>query len=551
MKEVIRTKEIHEWIYPEKIVVSEKTENTERLLTVRTQQVPLYTQDFVTIQPNGYFVLDFGKEYTGGVRIMVYRAESPTFSVKGRIRFGESVGECMAELGEKNANNHHSVRDMEVDIVNLSDFRAGSSAFRFVRFDNLGEYPIKLLAIYLDYVHSDAKTIGTFECNDGIVNDIFQASQRTVFLNMQNGVIWDGVKRDRLVWAGDLNVEMLTAFYSYGNVENIRNSLALCAKSAPLPMWMNNIPTYSMWFIINLYDYFMFTADDSFVKEQIEYVNGVLEQLGTCIDEAGEIDFLPETTGIPTLNPYFIDWPSRGHEGVENGVSALFKIAIEKVQKLYGYVGLSNPKTEELLQKLQKKEYGQSKDKQIVALTVLAKKALEKGKAEFLKNGGSKGMSTFMAYYILAALAELGETQTAFEIMKEYFGGMLSVGATTFFEDFDMDWLRNCTRIDELPQAGKKDIHGDYGKFCYVGYRHSLCHGWASGAVPFLIQKVLGVEIVEPAFKKIRITPSLCGLQYVNATLPTPFGEIKISLEEKNGETVSSISLPEHVSLVK
>jgi hypothetical protein len=42
-------------------------------------------------------------------------------------------------------------------------------------------------------------------------------------------------------------------------------------------------------------------------------------------------------------------------------------------------------------------------------------------------------------------------------------------------------WTNNAFRIDELPVAGKKDIHGDYGEFCYKGFRHSLCHGWSSG----------------------------------------------------------------------
>lgn len=61
---------------------------------------------------------------------------------------------------------------------------------------------------------------------------------------------------------------------------------------------------------------------------------------------------------------------------------------------------------------------------------------------------------------------------------------MLDMGATTFWEDFDMDWMENAARIDQIVPAGKKDIHGDYGAYCYRGFRHSLCHGWASGRRP-------------------------------------------------------------------
>ena len=63
---------------------------------------------------------------------------------------------------------------------------------------------------------------------------------------------------------------------------------------------------------------------------------------------------------------------------------------------------------------------------------------------------------------------------------------MLAVGATTFFEDFDLKWRQHSSVLDELPDIGQKDIHGDFGAHCYVGFRHSLCHGWASGVIAFI-----------------------------------------------------------------
>ena len=67
-----------------------------------------------------------------------------------------------------------------------------------------------------------------------------------------------------------------------------------------------------------------------------------------------------------------------------------------------------------------------------------------------------------------------------------YYGAMLSIGATTFFEDFDIKWLENSSRLDRLPKKNQKDIHGDFGKHCYVGFRHSFCHGWSSGVIRFI-----------------------------------------------------------------
>ena len=95
---------------------------------------------------------------------------------------------------------------------------------------------------------------------------------------------------------------------------------------------------------------------------------------------------------------------------------------------------------------------------------------------------GAKGFSTFYGYYMLRAMALAGNYQGALDVIRTYWGAMLDVGATTFWEDFNMEWLPDAGRIDELVPAGKKDIHGDYGAYCYQGFRHSLCHGWASAS---------------------------------------------------------------------
>lgn len=104
---------------------------------------------------------------------------------------------------------------------------------------------------------------------------------------------------------------------------------------------------------------------------------------------------------------------------------------------------------------------------------------------DLLFKGGAAGLSTFMSYFILTAIASK-DKKLAVRIMKDYYGKMLALGATTFWEDFDVSWAENAGRIDVFPVKGKVDIHGDFGAFCYKGYRHSLCHGWSSGVIKFI-----------------------------------------------------------------
>ena len=132
-----------------------------------------------------------------------------------------------------------------------------------------------------------------------------------------------------------------------------------------------------------------------------------------------------------------------------------------------------------------KKEIVTCGKKQIIGLKHYATGVLTDEEKAALVDGGARGMSTFMSYYILSAIASF-DKKKAVEIMKEYYGGMLQRGATSFWEDFDVDWLKGSGRIDELPKEDQKDIHGDFGAFCYKGFRHSLCHGWSAGVIPFV-----------------------------------------------------------------
>ena len=128
-------------------------------------------------------------------------------------------------------------------------------------------------------------------------------------------------------------------------------------------------------------------------------------------------------------------------------------------------------------------------NKKVLALKHFAVGLSAQEQAELVR-GGAQGMSTFMSYYIMKAVAAF-DKPAAVQMMKDYYGAMLDKGATTFWEDFDLDWVPGSGRIDAFPREGEKDIHGDYGGYCYRGFRHSLCHGWSAGILAFMMEEGL------------------------------------------------------------
>ena len=81
-------------------------------------------------------------------------------------------------------------------------------------------------------------------------------------------------------------------------------------------------------------------------------------------------------------------------------------------------------------------------------------------------------------------------------------------------------------RIDAFPEEGQKDIHGDFGAFCYEGFRHSLCHGWSSGVLAFMIEHIMGLTLDWDGTYHVK--PHAGDLKTIEARLPLRDGWLKV-----------------------
>ena len=529
----MRDDRIREIIFPARIIETEgNVKNAENLLKEKDIQIGLNEIDLCEINGKASILIDFGKEYHGSLRFLAYFAEH----AKIRIRLGESISECFSELGEKGSTNDHSLRDIETKLENYSDMQFCQSGFRFAKIDFLEEKTVFLKSILLVYIHREIELKGNFHCNSEIVNKIYEVAAYTCHLNMQN-YLWDGIKRDRLVWVGDIHPEMKSIVCMYGNDECIEKSLDFVVKQTPLPNWMNGISTYSMWWIMILHDYYMQNGNLEYVVKQKDYLVKLLNLIN---DKIGNEKIELENS--------FLDWPSQGKPEKENGIIALILMTAKKAANLLKVMKENDSVCNCILNKLSNYKAEITEAKQILAFNVLSERISAKEAYKNLTYGGAKGLSTFMSSYILKAIAQTNPT-VALNIMTDYYKGMLELGATTFWEDFSIDWIENSCRIDEKIKEGQRDIHGDFGSYCYAGFRHSLCHGWSSGPVSFLTETVLGVNILSAGCKDIIIRPDLCGLTFAEGSYPTPYGTIKIKHRIENGLIFSKIIAPKEINI--
>ena len=464
---------MNENLFPKKVIASDGV-IFKNLFVKQALQIGLKEPKITAFTKDDFLILDFGVELCGGIRILTYKAAN----VPVRIRFGESMSECCSDLGgEKNATNDHSLRDFTVLLQNFSDMSFGQTGFRFVRLDFGGEVEIKSIVAINQILRKKAHYC--YAGDDERICAIYETAKRTVDLCASSGYVWDGVKRDRLVWIGDMSPEVLALTALYGRLAEVERSLEYARKQFPLPEWMNTMPAYSMWWIIILADYYERTGAKAFVSRQLSYLSGLIEQINGCVDENGDLHY-------PS---YFVDWPTHDQVDEKAGVRAINIYAMKRAIWLLRKFDRDCVLAESILARLLLVEIEVQRSKQVLGLKFFATELSENDKKRLVE-GGARGMSTFMSYYILKAVASFDKPR-AVEMMKEYYGGMLDKGATTFWEDFDMDWLENSSRIDELPRDDERDIHGDFGAFCYVGFRHSLCHGWSAGVIAFMKEEGL------------------------------------------------------------
>lgn len=540
---------------------SAQVTGTDVLTSLSTGQADIASEPYCGMKtgPEGRpvsVILDFGKEIHGSFRLILGHSDSGA-PARLRVRFGESLGEANAEPdGGTNtlglATNDHAMRDVTVEAPRYGHIETGNSGFRFVRIDLLSparSIQIKEAAAVMRY--RDIPYVGSFRCSDSRLDRIWMTGAYTVHLNMQE-YLWDGIKRDRLVWLGDMHPEVSTIMSVFGADSVVPRSLDLACRQYPLPRWINDISTYSLWYLIIQHDWFMHGGDIAFLTRHKDYITGLIDRIESRVDRDGTEHI---EDGTVTQLTRFLDWPSSPDKaGVEAGYRAMVAWAMECASELCVQLGDSERavKAKDIASRIRRKTLPLGNLKQAAALMAIAGLTDPvSADRNVLSRDGAAGFSTFYGYYMLEAMALAGNHRGALDVIRRYWGGMLDLGATTFWEDFNIDWLENAARIDEFTPEGKIDVHGRYGDYCYLSYRHSLCHGWASGPTAWLTRHILGVNVTEPGCRTITVSPNLGDLEWAEGTYPTPFGPVTLRHERRpDGSIKSQVDAPSQVRII-
>jgi alpha-L-rhamnosidase len=170
-------------------------------------------------------------------------------------------------------------------------------AFRYLSL--LSDRDIVLEAVRLHEEPCPVALQGSFECSDPAVNRAWEMGARTLLLCTQPAldsqqpigvegdyVIWDGCRRDREVWVGDLRPSALALYSLSSDASAVRTSLRLIAErrfsDGLIPASASSRQVffeYALWWIITLWEYYWHTGDREFVAAMMPVLQGQLEWL--------------------------------------------------------------------------------------------------------------------------------------------------------------------------------------------------------------------------------------------------------------------------------
>jgi hypothetical protein len=487
--------------------------------------------------------LDFGRELTGRLEIDSDSDEPMTVTVQ----VGESESEAL------------KVPYLGVNQITIPPHGTGHSpktAFRYARVRFLGgATDLRVKSIHADHIYYPVKYEGSFESSDALLNRIWETGAYTAHLCMQDGV-WDASKRDRGRWMGDTDVSgpvIEDVFADKTLLEDTLDRLLGADPKLPVDQHVNGIPGYSSFWFTGVADFYRHTGDKTFLErehrrmlELLQVVDGEFDdrniyanksKVWLYVDWSPELNGdTPETRRATTLE-FVRAYREAGFllDAIGDGANAAkYRARAETVKAAAGkYLtdasGTFGPRWQTNAAAVIGGAAGPERYDAIWR-DVLSKV----GQMDGPGLGHGPIISPYYGDYVLRAMAEMNHREAALGWMRQFWGGMLNEGATSFWEAYDVDWYH-------------EDFHSSLQADNRSGYFVSLAHGWSSGPTAWLMEEVLGIQPTGAGFSMVNLRPDLVDLEWARGAMPTPHGLIKVDAHKRLGTAEIVVDLPQGV----
>jgi alpha-L-rhamnosidase len=386
----------------------------------------------------------------------------------------------------------------------------------------------------------------SFQSEDPRLDKIWKTGWRTARLCAVD-TYFDCPYYEQLQYVGDTRIQSMISLYVAGDPRLMKKAILDISHSffsegltqSRYPSRdMQIIPTFSLWWVCMIHDYWMHCKDVGFIRPLLQEVESVLAWYRARIAGNGMLGSLSWWQ--------FVDWSWPGVDSIRVGgvppgvskggssiVSLQYAYTLQRAsalmaafgqQRLSGeYAQLANSLINDtyrlcwdsqrklLADSYEKKEFSQHAN----VLAVLT---------DALPPEGQKGL-------IRRILEAKNITPCTYYFRFYLFEAMKKTGLGDLFLDELGPWeemLRNgLTTFAENPEPTRSD-----------------CHAWSASPVYELLSTVCGIRSVSPGFSRIQIAPSMGALRHIQGKMPHPGGFIELHLERDGDHLHGTVSLP-------
>ena len=482
---------------------------------------------------------DFGEETYGYLRFKDIRGKGAV-----RVIYAESESEALAvDLAntKPGALDGWEMLMLEEGAEMRRDIAHGFRCVHVIPVD--GEVSVGALA--MDRETKGLPVRGSFRCSDAELNEIWDVSVRTLELTCRE-VFIEGIKRDHWVWSGDAVQSFLMNYYVFGDYDGCRDTLWTLRGKDPVKCHLNRIMDYTFYWFDAVEKYRLYSGDPYIarqvyprMKTLLEFALGRLDAAGRPVDRPGDwmfIDWAPEplhnTGGVTAFEQMLLVRALEATAALAKEVGA--------ADDANAYLARAKKLRDEIVPRYWNEEKGGllhlmkadgSLDEQLTRYPNMfglfygyfdeAKRA-RVVKDVLLNDNVLKIQTPYMRFYELESLCSLGMQETVTKEIKSYWGGMLNLGATSFWELYN-------------PSEKGVAHYAMYGR----RYGKSLCHAWGASPTYLLGKYYLGVTPTQPGFAAYEVKPNLGGLEWIEGDVPAPFGRIHVKFDKKSVSVLS------------
>ncbi|GAB4020860.1 alpha-L-rhamnosidase-related protein [Spirosoma koreense] len=537
-------------------------ENTVRLASVRRVENGKMDNAFlqgkapVTVPANtkAVFLIDQSHLTNAYPELTVSRGKDAVIT----LSYAEALIDAQGKKGNRNEIDGRTMRGFDDQFVADGSARRTFRPlwFRTYRYLQLtvetkGE-PLVLDDLVGQFTGYPFEQKARFATSDTTLKSLWNVGWRTARL-CAGETYYDCPYYEQLQYTGDTRIQSMISLYVTGDDRLMRKAImdydhsrfndGLTQSRYPSADFQV-IPTFSLFWVCMIHDYWMHRQDDAFVKSMLPGILSVLNWHEQRLAKTG--------LNGPLEWWNFVDWSpwKNAKDEIAGGVPAGARkggSSILSLQQAYTFFRAGdllahygqNERAEsyrDLARRINKAVNAQCWDASrglfadtpeknsfsqhaniLAVLTDAVPAAQQAALMQKTMTDTSLTQATFyFKFYLFEALKKTGLGDQFIAQLKPW-RDMLAIGLTTFAEN---------------PEPTRSD-----------------CHAWSASPLYEFLSTTCGIRTGEPGFRTVRIEPFLGDLTTVDGSMPHPLGEIAVQFQKsKTGGLTGNITLPANLT---